>query len=486
MDIPLYKGKYLPSKTVFIILLIIIGIFIPIIFYLSNQKENFLLFAAVIFLLIAVLSLIDLKFLLLLILLLSNFIGFFNRIFFVNHIDSPIALESIIFILAALGLVIIFIKTINTNEHYFALLKNPASLAFLFLLINLIVQFFNPNLVNHKGWMMSLINSGTSFIILWISIITLKDLKSIKIFISLLLILTVSSGFYGCLQDWIGYSPIDQKFLQLSDNPFYHAGYDRKFSIYNDPTIFGIFLSAAMVFFSVIFIGKVKLYYKVILLVASILILVAIGYSGTRTAYVMIPGGLLLYFLITFNNVRTIIVVAIFSIILSIILFGPIYGNATINRVRTAFIIQKDDPSFEIRERVKHRVQDYIVVNPIGGGIATSGVLGRLYNPGHYLNNFTVDGGYTKMAVEIGWIGLILVLFFYYTLFVYGVHSYFLLKNNTYKLINVAILCMFFSLLIATYAQKSSFSFPIGLFFYCSIGIIVNLNKLEKKVEQKN
>lgn len=457
----------------------------PIIFYMSNQKEGFLLLAVIVFLLIAILSLIDMKFLLFLILLLSNFIGFFNRALFVNNIESPIALESMIYILAALGLLVIIIKSLNSRENYFALLKNPASSAFLILLVNLTIQFVNPNLMSHKGWMMGLISVATSFIILWISLIVFRDSKSIKMYIILLLLLTVSGGLYGCFQDWVGYSAIDQKFLQLSDNPFFHAGYDRKFSIYNDPTIFGIFLSAAVVFFIVILIGKIKFFYKIVILISSIIILIAIGYSGTRTAYVMIPGGLLLYFLITFNNIRTVIVVAIFSIVLGIILFGPIYGNATINRVRTAFIIQKDDPSFEIREKVKHKVQDYISVNPIGGGMATSGVLGRLYNRGHYLNNFTVDGGYTKLAVEIGWIGLLLMLSFYFSLFVYAVNGYFNLRNSGYKLINVAILCMFFSLLIATYAQKSSFSFPIGLFFYSSLGIIVNLNKLDKSDQKR-
>lgn len=457
----------------------------PIIFYMSNQKEGFLLLAVIVFLLIAILSLIDMKFLLFLILLLSNFIGFFNRALFVNNIESPIALESMIYILAALGLLVIIIKSLNSRENYFALLKNPASSAFLILLVNLTIQFFNPNLMSHKGWTMALISVATSFIILWISLIVFRDSKSIKMYIVILLLLTVSGGLYGCFQDWVGYSAIDQKFLQLSDNPFFHAGYDRKFSIYNDPTIFGIFLSAAVVFFIVILIGKIKFFYKIVILISSIIILIAIGYSGTRTAYVMIPGGLLLYFLITFNNIRTVIVVAIFSIVLGIILFGPIYGNATINRVRTAFIIQKDDPSFEIREKVKHKVQDYISVNPIGGGMATSGVLGRLYNRGHYLNNFTVDGGYTKLAVEIGWIGLLLMLSFYFSLFVYAVNGYFNLRNSGYKLINVAILCMFFSLLIATYAQKSSFSFPIGLFFYSSLGIIVNLNKLDKSDQKR-
>jgi len=485
MEIPLYKGKYLPAKTIFIIVSIIIGILFPIIFYSFNPKEGILLFAAILFLLIAIFSFIDLKFLLLLVLLLSNYIGFFNRVLFVNNLESPIALESVIYIFAALGLFVVLIKSLNSRENYFILLKNPASAAFLFLLVNLIIQFFNPNLLNHKGWVMTLVATSTSFIIFWISIIALRDLKSIKFFIALWWIVAVSGGLYGCLQDWIGYSSIDQKFLQLSDNPFFHAGYDRKFSIYNDPTIFGIFLSASVVFFIVILIGKVKLLYKLTILISSIIILIAIGYSGTRTAYVMIPGGLLLYFLMTFNNIRTVIVVVVFSFLLGVILFGPIYGNATINRVRTAFIIQKDDPSFEIREKVKHKVQDYIIVNPIGGGMATSGVLGRLYNPGHYLNNFTVDGGYTKIAVEVGWIGLLLMMSFYFTLFVYTVNCYFTMKNSVYKLINLAVLCMYFSLLIATYAQKSTFSFPVGLFFYSSLGVIVNLKKLDKSGAKK-
>src|SRR5690242_15203815 len=144
---------------------------------------------------------------------------------------------------------------------------------------------------------------------------------------------------------------------------------------------------------------------KVLLFAASGFMFFAMAYSGTRTAYIMVPAGIFLYALMTIYQKRTQILSLCFGIFFLLILFFPYNGSDTINRIRSAFA-PKDDPSYMVRESNRALVQPYIYRHPIGGGLNTTGIMGLKYSPSHYLAGFPPDSGYLLTALETGWVGL--------------------------------------------------------------------------------
>lgn len=476
--------SYNPSENLItVVISVIFAIAIPFLFHTTNATVAIVILLLMAFLVFAILSFIDLTYFLLTLIIVGNFIELIDRYFFINSINPPIALVFIIDYLAYFGLLVIIVKNIFFRQELTSGLKNLIGIGFSLMLINYTLQVFNPNIYQYKGLIIGFINFTSKFIVFWVSLVVFRDYKSIKYFVYLWIGLVTIGALYGCLQDWIGYTPLDQKFLDMAGNPFYHAAYDRKFSIYNDPTIFGLLLSATAVLIMVLLNRPMDLLKKILLGFSLILILLAVGYSGTRTAYVMIPAGVALFFLMTINTKRTLIYLSLFVGFMAIILFGPIYGNPTINRVRTAFIIEKSDPSFELREQAKDMVQHYMRAHPIGGGLATSGVLGRQYNPGHHLNQYIIDSGLMMIAAESGWIGLMIFLIFFFLILYVAIRNFYWLKNPKLKYLNAALACVIFSLIIAMYPQKSSFSYPIGLFIYSGMAILVNSKAIDKRME---
>ena len=133
-------------------------------------------------------------------------------------------------------------------------------------------------------------------------------------------------------------------------------------------------------------------------------------YSGTRTTTVILPAGMALYLFMTIRSKTTIITLFASVLIALFVLYVPV-DNPVLNRVRSTFNSQ--DASLNVRDVNRHYIQPYIYAHPIGGGIATTGTEGLTYNPNHLLAGFPPDSGLLKAALEMGWIGLALTMFFY-------------------------------------------------------------------------
>src|SRR5205085_4667874 len=121
-----------------------------------------------------------------------------------------------------------------------------------------------------------------------------------------------------------------------------------------------------------------------------VILMLGMAYSGTRTTNIMLPAGLCLYALLTITDKKTLVTVFVAILGMAFIFFGPIQ-NGTINRMRTTF--DTKDESANVRDINRKYIQPYIYSHPLGGGIATAGVLGEKYNPGHPLAGFPPDSG---------------------------------------------------------------------------------------------
>ncbi len=148
----------------------------------------------------------------------------------------------------------------------------------------------------------------------------------------------------------------------------------------SDPAVLGILMACCVVIIAPLLTAKSKDISwgrKLVLFVALILQMLALGYSGTRTGYVMVPMGLAIFFLANLHNRNTILAAMVTGVGFLAILFGPFHSNPTIVRVRTAFTGSKSDASLNVRDVNRQRIQPYIYSHPIGGGLMSAGVEGE-------------------------------------------------------------------------------------------------------------
>jgi len=207
--------------------------------------------------------------------------------------------------------------------------------------------------------------------------------------------------------------------------------------------------------------------------------LLGMAYSGTRTANAMFVAGIAIYILLTLNNKTTRIFAIVAGSLFIILIYGPFYGNATLNRFRTTFTATQD-ASYKVREQNRAFIQPYIYSHPIGGGLMTTGAGGLRFNPGHYLAGFPPDSGYLKKALETGWIGLAIICALYYVIVMSGVKGYFNCNEPRSKILYAAATAAIFTFYIAEFAQDAIGQITDLVVYYPLIAIILKLKYIEE------
>jgi putative inorganic carbon (hco3(-)) transporter len=382
----------------------------------------------------------------------SFFAFHFSRFLFND--EFPVGVVTDVLILAAF-LSILF-TNIKMRKVFNEFIKTSVSIWILILLGYLLLEMFNPLAHSFEGWFQTFRRFLGSVLLLFISYCVFTSYGKIKRFIIVLFTLSVITAIYGCIQQWHGLFNFELAWVTESPNRFglyFQQGDFRKFSTMSDPTAFGVAMASCAIFFMIYAWYQKRPVVKMIFLAGIVCMLVAMGYSGTRTANIMIVAGLVMFILLTLNKKPTRIFAVIAGLVFLILLYGP-YANPTIIRFRTSFIGSKDE-SYNVRERNRNFIQPYIYKHPFGGGVGTVGGSGLKYNRGHYLAGFPPDSGYLRKALETGWIGLILVCILYYVVLKYGIRRYFRCKDEDLKIVHAGAIATIFSFYMAEFAQEA-------------------------------
>lgn len=349
------------------------------------------------------------------------------------------------------------------------------------------LEVFNPVAASIPGWL-SIFWQGIVYILfLFIALHLLSNIKKIRFFFRFIFGIIFVTALYGCIQQWLGFSSSDWRWLNT--NPriiglFSLPGEGiRKFSFLTDPANYGTMMASGLVGMLVLMNGPFNKKKKILLGLMAVITFLGMSYSGTRTANVMIAAGVCVYILMTLYKKSTQIVAISFCIILGFLLYAPIHNNVTINRFRTAFVNPKYDPSFDVRLHNRRMMQPFMHQHPFGAGISTVGAAGQKYNPQLFLGNVPPDGAYFNIALEQGWIGLLLTFAFAICILYYCVHYFYQSRNEEIRIYYAAITAMLFSMYLGAYAQFTVTSIPQSLIYFSLLACIIKLHTFDAAPE---
>ncbi|HUB61227.1 MAG TPA: O-antigen ligase family protein [Puia sp.] len=404
-----------------------------------------------------------------------------SRLFFND--TFPVGVVSNVLIIGTfLG---IFIKKGSNGRAIFSQFSRTAiARSILAIFFYIMLELFNPLAHSFDGWYAAIRALAMTIMLLFAAYAVFDNWRSMRRFIIVVFIFVVIVAIYGCIQQWHGLFDFEKDWVAADPVRFgliFIAGDYRKFSTMSDPAGFAIVMACCSVFFLVLLTGPWRRRLKFLLFTAVCFLLMSMAYSGTRTANAMVLGGIVFFMLLTINKRSTIIFSAVTVVVFLVLLFGPFSSNPTINRFRTTFTGNQDE-SYKVRNINRRSIQPYIYYHPIGGGLGTTGAYGAATNPGHFLAGFPTDSGYLKKALEVGWIGLFLIVTLYYCVVRAGIRGYFQCRNEKAKNIYAAATCCMFSFYVAEYAQDAVGQITDIVVYYPMIALILRLKNFEHEI----
>lgn len=408
--------------------------------------------------------------------ILGTFMFYLDRL-----VQVPIPLGVVYDALVGVSFIAVFLST--KKDRQWNGFNNALTILFILVTAYQLMQFFNPNAVSKTGWLVS-IRNNTSFLLYIIFFQTFVTLKNIKRFTYFWLAIAMIIAFYGIYQELFGLTEFEWKWMyRVPDRIklYFIWGRMRKFSFLSDPSAYGLFTAFAALAFLALLFGPYKIQRKVVYAVCLIIMLVAMSYSGTRTAIAMVAIGAVFLFMLNMNNFKAMLI--LFSVFLfgAILLFGPFYGG-TVNRIRSTFNVS-EDASMSVRDNKRIARRGYVLSHPIGGGLYTTGANGIRYSRGHPLSQQSdPDSGYLLTALEMGWIGLIIFMSFFSMVILIGVVRYFEIANPELRNWILVYIVPFFALSVAHFTQDAMFQKPVSLIVIATYAVVIRIPLLNKNL----
>jgi putative inorganic carbon (HCO3(-)) transporter len=366
-------------------------------------------------------------------------------------------------------------------DKSWAFTKSPVSVFLLLWVGYNFIEIVNPVAASRVAWLFTIRTVAIVTLTYFIFLYYINTVAQIRLILKLWIGLSLFAALYTLKQEYFGFSAFEK--VWLADNPsasslYFIGGHWRKFSIFSDPVALAYNMVISMLLcFSLLF-SNIKLYKKAMLSVCMIIFVMAMLYSGTRGAFVLVPAGMAIIFILKLD-LKTFIVGVIVAAVFLVAVNIPT-SNQTFLRFQSAFK-PSDDASYNVRKVNQKRIQPYIKSHPMGGGLGSTGTWGQRFSPNTYLASFPPDSGFIRVAVETGWIGLILLSAFLFTALKTGISNYFQIKDTELKTYCLAMTAIIFSLTIGNFPQEALVQFPINIYFYLALALIIVTLRLDRQ-----
>lgn len=411
----------------------------------------------------------------------SFLISFFNRLIFDDSLPVGVFADMLIGV-TFLGFYVRR-EAVMTEVRSFASKRVGALLLIVYAYT--LLEIFNPAGPSLNG-AIPVVRKIAGILMLVLTAYQLfSSTSAIKRFIRVLFFFCSLVAIYACVQEWVGFFDFEMNWLRSDPRRFrmtFVNGGARRMSFFLDAVSLSIVMAVASVFFTGVAVAEKKYWRKAVLFTGVLLMLLAMGYSLTRTSNVMFLAGIVLFLLLTMNKVWSKVFAIAGMLIFLILLYGPFYGNNQLAQFRQTFKGGTKDPSYIVREVNRKSIQPYIYRHPFGGGLSTTGEEGLMYHPGHRLAGFPPDSGYLKKALELGWVGFGLILFLYFSVLQTGIKGYFSVPERNKKMLIAACTAALFAFYVGDFSQVAIGQITDVVVYYPLIAIILRLSKQERSL----
>jgi putative inorganic carbon (hco3(-)) transporter len=370
------------------------------------------------------------------------------------------------------------------KEKNWALFKSPITTVALIWLCYNLIELINPNAGSRLAWLYTVRPVAIITLTYFVFMYSINSVKYIRVIFITWIILTIIGAAYAFKQEYIGFNNHELQYLNTPGiaNLLFINGHWRKFSIFSDPVAFAYNMVMPSIFCICMLTLDMKPWKKVVLGCLIGFFLDAMLFSGTRGANVLIPAALFLFAILKYNK-KVLLMTGLAALFLIFLITIPT-SNQNLQRFQTAFKPSTDD-SYNLRKMNQKKIQPYIVSHPLGGGLGSTGEWGKRFTPGSYLANFPPDSGYIRVAVEDGWLGLLVFCVFMFVIIKTGINNYYLIENKELKAYCLAMTLIIFAYNLANFPQEALVQFPSNILFFLEAALINITLRLDIKLREE-
>ena len=369
------------------------------------------------------------------------------------------------------------------NEWH--LLKGPISTVILLWIAYNVLEVANPVTEARGAWIYTIRSVAIVLLSYFVFLYNIRTIQMVRFIFKLWLGLSFFAALYAFKQEYIGFSDAEEAYLHSDPaiaSLLFIGGHWRKFSIFSDPVCFAYNMSMSSIFCIVLIAGKFPTWKKIILALLTASFQMASLFSGTRGANVLVPAALLLFAILNYN--KKVLIFTVIATMFLIVLINIPTGDPNLARFQTAFRPNNDD-SYKLRKANQKRIQPYILSHPMGGGLGATGTWGQKFAPGSYLANFPPDSGYTRIAVELGWLGLIIFCTMMFTFLKTGINYYYKIKDPEIKSYSLAMVLIIFAYNIANFPQEALVQYPSNVYFSLEVALLTVLYRIDQEKQNQ-
>lgn len=402
-------------------------------------------------------------------------------VFAAKFTSAPIGtLLDLLILISGVGILLRQIK-----ERDWSFVKTPMGYMILVWLYYNILQVLNPGAESTMAWIYTIRSVAIQQLVFFIGVYALRDnLKGIMGLLKFIILICFFGGLYGLKQEYFGFSAQEKLWIYSDKERFefyYQWGRMRIPSFCYDPTTFGILMACFAVFCLTLIVGPTKRGQKIWLSVMIVVSLLSMAYTGTRTAFVLVPIGAIFYAGLILN--RNVLIISTIGLVLGAGFILKSSSSGVVYRIQSAFRPAEDD-SMNVRLENQKFIQPYIQSHPLGGGLGSCGQWGKRFNPDSFLAKFPHDSSFVRMAVELGWIGLILYTLLHYVVLRTGLYYFIRVRDPLIKTLYAGITTWCFMLTVACYAQEAILQLPTNVIYNIFLAILVTLKNFDPAFQE--
>ncbi len=367
------------------------------------------------------------------------------------------------------------------KKRDWTIFKGPVTAIIIIWILYNLLEMVNPSAASVTAWAYTVRTVALVMVMYFVFLYNIRTKEFIRFILKLWLALALFGAIYATKQQYFGFFPFEEAYLHSDPNIqllLFIGGVWRKFSIFSDPVVFAYTMAVTSLLCIGLMTGPLPRNKKRILFFLMCFYLSAMLYSGTRGAFVLVPAAMLLYGILKFS--KKILVVGLVAAALMTVLIVIPTSNGTLYRFQSAFK-PSEDASYKVRKINQKRIQPFILSHPMGGGLGSTGVWGQKFSPGTMLANFPPDSGYVRVAVEMGWIGLLLLCTLMFIVLKTGINNYYTIKDPELRSWCFAMILIVFAFHIANFPQEALVQYPSNVYFYLVLALIGITKRLDNQ-----